>query len=56
MQESKRIHCFNKEIAEKLVDIYNYMAKNQSTKLEIRFDSGIKFHCEIELNSEEEKW
>ncbi len=55
MQESKRIHCFDKEITEKLVDIYNYMAKKQSTKLEIRFDSGIKFRCEIELNSEAEK-
>lgn len=36
------------DIKEKLVDIYNYMAINKNSRIELRFDIGIKFICEID--------
>lgn len=36
------------DIKKKLVDIYNYMAINKNSRIELRFDIGIKFICEID--------
>ncbi len=36
------------DIKKKLVDIYNYMAINKNSRMELQFDTGIKFICEID--------
>ena len=39
---------FKEEIKREMVDLYNYLAFNKSTKMEIQFDDGLIFRCEID--------
>lgn len=36
------------DIKEKIVDIYNYMAINKNSRIELQFESGIKMICKID--------
>lgn len=36
------------DVKEKLVDIYNYMAKERAGKIVLQFETGIKMICEID--------
>lgn len=36
------------DIKEKIIDIYNYMAKEKLGKVTIQFENGIKINCEID--------
>lgn len=36
------------DIKLKIVEIYNYMAKNRNSKIVLQFETGIKMICEID--------
>ena len=35
------------EIKQKIVDVYNYMAENNISGMEMRFESGMRIACQI---------
>lgn len=48
VEKLREICTIPDDVTEKLVDIYNYMAKERSGKIVLQFETGIKFVCEID--------
>ena len=43
-----KTHELPEDIKLKIVEIYNYMAKNRNSKIVLQFETGIKMICEID--------
>lgn len=41
---------FDKEITQKIVDIYNYMAEKRSSNMCLQFENGIKINISIDVS------
>lgn len=46
----KELFDFDKEIAKKIVDIYNYMAERHAPNMYLQFESGIKINISIDIS------
>ena len=48
LKKLKEMATIPKNITEKIVGIYNYMAINRNGKIVLQFETGIKMICEID--------
>lgn len=48
LEKLKNLCGIPEDIEHKIIDIYNYMAKEKASKIELQFEDGIKVSCKID--------